>query len=183
MLELWYFTWKLFMIRPFHGYHFFATVTLTLEFDLLFENFNLANNFWTVSARALIFQMSIPYYKTFLWVPLFLRHLLWSWSLTYLLKTLTLLINFKQRVLELWYFTWVLLLARPFRVYQQFWPCDLYFGVWLTFEYFNLINNIWIVSARALIIHMSIPYDRIFLLVLTFFFKLTSVITSKMKNV
>ena len=33
-------------------------------------NFNLANNFWTVSARALIFQMNIPCDKTFLWVPL-----------------------------------------------------------------------------------------------------------------
>ena len=29
-------------------------------------NFNLANNFWTVSARALIFYMSIPCDKTFL---------------------------------------------------------------------------------------------------------------------
>ena len=31
-------------------------------------NFNLANNFWTVSARALIFHMSIPCDKTFLLV-------------------------------------------------------------------------------------------------------------------
>ena len=49
---------------------FFATVTLTLEFDLLFEKFvNIANNFWTVSARALIFHMSIPCDKTFPWIP------------------------------------------------------------------------------------------------------------------
>ena len=48
------------MVRPFRDYLFFATVTLTLEFDLLFEKFvNIANNFWTVSARALIFHMSI----------------------------------------------------------------------------------------------------------------------------
>ena len=39
-----------------------------------FENFNLAYNFWTVSARALIFHMRsrIACDKTFLWVPLFL---------------------------------------------------------------------------------------------------------------
>ena len=49
----------------------FYPVTLTLEFDLLFENFNLANNFWTVSARALIFHMSNPCDKTSQWVPLF----------------------------------------------------------------------------------------------------------------
>ena len=36
-------------------------------------NFNLANNFWTVSARsrALIFHMNIPCDKTFWWVPFF----------------------------------------------------------------------------------------------------------------
>ena len=33
----------------------FYPVTLTLEFDPFFENFNLANNFWTVSARAWYF--------------------------------------------------------------------------------------------------------------------------------
>ena len=31
-------------------------------------NFNLANNFWTVNARALIFHMSIPCDKTFPWI-------------------------------------------------------------------------------------------------------------------
>ena len=40
----------------------------------------------------------------------------------------------------------------------------------LLFEYFNLVNNIWIVSAGALIFHMNIefPCDKIFLLVLNF---------------
>ena len=49
----------------------FDPVTLTFEFDLLLKNFNLANNFWTVSARALIFHMSIPGDKTFPYIPLF----------------------------------------------------------------------------------------------------------------
>ena len=43
----------------------FDPVTFALELDLFFENFNLANNFWTVSARALIFHISIPGDKTF----------------------------------------------------------------------------------------------------------------------
>ena len=62
-LELWCFTWV-----P-------TIVTLTLEFDLLFENFN---NIWIVCAKALIFHMSIFSIKTFLWVPTFLT--LWPWS-------------------------------------------------------------------------------------------------------
>ena len=49
----------------------FDPVTLTLEFDPFFENFNLAYNFRTVSARALIFHRSIHCDKTFTWVPLF----------------------------------------------------------------------------------------------------------------
>ena len=40
-------------------------------------NFNLANNFWRVSARALIFHMNIPCDKNFPWVPLFFT--LWPW--------------------------------------------------------------------------------------------------------
>ena len=68
-LELRYLTWIFPVVRPFLGYHyFFYPVTLTLKFNPLFKNFNLAYNFWTVSARALIFHMSSPCDKTFLLV-------------------------------------------------------------------------------------------------------------------
>ena len=50
-------------------------------------NFNLANNFWTVSSRALIFHRNIPCDKTFLLVPLLLTLWPWPWSLTHFLKT------------------------------------------------------------------------------------------------
>ena len=97
-------------------------------------------------------------------------------------ETLTLLITFEQWVLELWFFTWVFPVIRPFVGYHYFLPCDLDLGVWPI----NLPNNFWTVSAKALIFHISIPCDKIFLLVLnlltlTFdlFFKLTLVITSK----
>ena len=46
-------------------------VTLTLKFDLLFKNFNLGHNFWTMRDKAFIFHMCIPCDKTFHTIPLF----------------------------------------------------------------------------------------------------------------
>ena len=80
-LELLYFTWVFKSTRPFRGYQHFYPVTL--EFDLFFENFNLVYNFWTVSARHVIFHMNIPSGKTFLWAPTFLTMWPWSWSLMF----------------------------------------------------------------------------------------------------
>jgi hypothetical protein len=94
-------------------------------------NFNLAYNFWMVCTRALIFPMSVPYGKTFPWVPNFLT--MWPWCLTYLQKTLTLAITFKWYVLGCWYFTWVFLVTRYFHGCQNFWPCDLDLDIWPTY--------------------------------------------------
>ena len=47
----------------------FDLVTLTLEFDILFKNFNLGHNLWTVRDRAFIFHMCIPCDKTFRIIP------------------------------------------------------------------------------------------------------------------
>ena len=41
---------------------------VTLKFYLIFKNFNLAYNFWTVSVRAFIFLTNIPSDKIFLLV-------------------------------------------------------------------------------------------------------------------
>ena len=91
-LEIWYFTWVFLVIRPFSGYHYFWP--LTLEFDPFFENFNLANIFWTVSDRALIFHMNIPCDMTFPWIPLFFT--LWPlpWSLTHFFENFNFANNF-----------------------------------------------------------------------------------------
>ena len=106
-------------------------VTLTMEFDPFFEQFNIANYFWTVSAIALIihiFHMSIPPDKTFLWTPLFFHPVTLTLEFDpFYLKTLNLLITFEQRVLELCYITWVFQVTTPFRRYQHFltlwsWP-------------------------------------------------------------
>ena len=109
-----------------------------------FENFNLANYFWTVSAKALIFHMNITHDNTFQLVPLFFTLWPWPWSLTNFLKTLTLqlrslrgyhyfytmtltlefdpfffenlnLDTLKHWVLELLYFTWIFPVIRPSR--------------------------------------------------------------------
>ena len=125
VLELWYFTWIFHVIRPFRGQQFFLSCTVSgralifhlnfpwirlfrgyhylLHCDLdlgvwpmFFGNFNLANNFWTLRARTILFFT------------------LWPWSLIFffLYKTLTLLITFKQWVIDLWYFIWIFPLIR-----------------------------------------------------------------------
>ena len=125
--------------------------------------FNLANYFWTVSASTMIFHISISCDMTFPWVPLFFTLWRWPCSLTYFLKTLILLINFEQWVLELCYFTWVIIVTWPFRGYQLFftqwhWPWSLtYF-----FKIFNFAYIFWIVTSGALIMIMSIPCDKAF---------------------
>ena len=107
--------------------------SVLLSFCPPFWNLNLANNFWTVSARALIFHMRSPFEKTFLWVPLLWTLWPWPWSLTHFLITLTLLITCELCALEVWYFTWLFLVRRSFRGYHYFWHCDLDLGVWPIF--------------------------------------------------
>ena len=120
----------------------FYPVTLTLEFDPFLKNFNLANNFWTVSPRALIFHMSILCDKTFPLVPLFFTLWPWTWSMTHFFKTLTLLNNF-------WSVS-----ARAL-IFHMSIPCVKNF---LWFYYF-------LINIRAFKLQMSISCDKIFLLV------------------
>ena len=85
----------------------------------------------------------------------------------HLLETLTLLITFEQWMLELWYFTCVFVVIRPFL------PFDLDLGVWPIVKNLNLANNFWIASARALIFHKSIPCDKNFPWISLFFYPVT----------
>jgi hypothetical protein len=117
----------------FMGTKMFEFVTLTFMFDLLIKKFNLAYNIWIICTRALIIHMSVPYGKTFPWVPDFLTMWPWPWCLTYLLKTLTLAITFKWYILGWWYFTWVFLVTRSFHRYQNIWPCDFDLNIWPTY--------------------------------------------------
>ena len=139
-LELWYFTCVFLVISPFSGYHYFLPCDLDLVVWPIFENFNLAYNFWTVSAKALIFHMSISCDFFTQWP--------WPWSLAYFFKTLTLLITFELWVLELWYFTWVFLVIKPIRWYHNFWPCDLDLRLWIFFKNWILLITfeLWVLE-------------------------------------
>ena len=125
-------------------------------------NLNLANNFWTVRARALIFHMNISCDKTFPWGALFFTLWPWPWSLTHFLKPLTLLMTFQQWVLELLFFTWLFPVTKPFHGYRYTNPVSLTSEFGQFFENFNLANKFWTVSADALIFHMNNPCDKTF---------------------
>ena len=87
MLVLWYFTWVFHVTKSFRGHqHFWAC-----DLDLWIWTVTLLLT-WTVSSRASIFHMNILCDKTFPWAPTFLSP--WPWSLTYFLKTFTLLITY-----------------------------------------------------------------------------------------
>ena len=121
----------------------------------LFYNFNVGNNFWTVGSRALVFHMCILWDKTFQWVPTILT--LWPWSFTYFF--------FKNVKLANYFWT---VRSRTFMFHLGTNNCDLDLGIYLLVENFNFVINIWIVSAKALIFHMSIFSIRTFLWVPTF---------------
>ena len=165
LLELWYFTMSIANGKSFPL--FFEFVTLTLEFVLLFKKFNLAYNFRKVSARAFIFYWVLLVARPFRVYQHFLPFDLGVWP--NLWKLLTLLKTLEQWVLQLWYYTWVFYETRPHHGYWKFWPYDLDLVVNLLFENVNFVNNIWIVSARALISYISIysnrsgPWKRTFL--------------------
>ena len=67
---------------------------------LLSETLNFSNNFWTVSARAVIFHMNIPCDKTIIFYPV---------TLTLEFDSFFENFNFAN---NFWYFTWVFLVVR-----------------------------------------------------------------------
>ena len=147
-------------------------MTLTLTFDLLLKKLNLGNHFWTKRDRAFIFHMEFlvagPFcrYQNF-----WLRDLDRDFWSTFEKKNLTLAIIFKPREIGLSYFTCEFLVARPFRWKQILLPRDLYLDFWPTFEILNFDHNFGTKSDRALILHISIPCDKTFLLIPIFFTK------------
>ena len=110
----------------------FDLVTLTLNFHLLFKKLNLGYSFWTKRDKAFILHMWVLYDKTFLFVLKILILWPWPWLLIYFSKNLTLAITFEPKEIGLSYYRHVSLVARPFCVYQKFWPGTLT----LTLTYF-----------------------------------------------
>ena len=106
-----------------------------------------------MSARALIFHMCIFCYKIFLCVPTFFTLWRWPWSLTYYLKTLTLLKIWTAGARALIFHT-SYLCGKTFPWVPTIWPCDLELGVWHTF-WFNLANDYSLITG-AFVFHKHI---------------------------
>ena len=150
---------RIFLVaKPFCGYqHVFYSVTLTLEsYFFLTLTFALANNLWTLSARALIFHMNILWDKAFSW-----KQIIWPCDLD----------------IRVWPTFSKLYLANNFwivsgraLIFHMNIPCDEIFLLilnllTLTFDQFKKKNDIGHNFLRASILHMVISCDKIFLLV------------------
>jgi hypothetical protein len=115
---------------------------------------------WFVGTRAFIFHMSIPCEKTFPWVSTFLTltlmfdHLIENFNLVY--------IFWFVGIYEIWHFTCVFLVTRPYSGYQKFDLVTFTLVCDLLIKNFNLGYNFWMASTRALIFHMGIPSDKTF---------------------
>ena len=146
-LDLVYVTWVFLVTEPFHGNQYFWPCDLDLGVWHILKKKPLTLHFWTVSARALIFHMSILWDKNSLWVP----KIPWPWILAYFFNTLivsaralvlhmnipcdkifllvlnilTLTDDQLKRILELPYCIWSYLVTKSFCWYQNICPCDL----------------------------------------------------------
>ena len=100
--------------------------------------------------------MCIPCDKTFSMVPKVLT--LWPclWPLTYIYKTLTSVITFKQFEIGPLYFTCVFLMTVPFNWYQTFDLLNFTVTFDLYLQNLNLSQNFKTVTGRAVIFHMCI---------------------------
>ena len=96
------------VLRPFKLI-FFVTRTFWKYQMFLPCRRDLANSFWSVSARALIFHMGIPCDKIFPCIPTFFTLWHWTRSFAYFLNKLSMLITWQQWVLGFSYFTSIFL--------------------------------------------------------------------------
>ena len=93
-------------------------------------NFNLANNFWIVRARALIFHLSISKRKSFPWALTFLTFRL---DLGLLFEKFNLANTFWTMIAGALIFHMRLFWYKSFHEYKHLWACDLDPGMWPTF--------------------------------------------------
>ena len=107
--------------------------TLTLESDPFFENFNLANNFWTVSARALIFHKNISCDKTIPSVILFLTLWPWPWCFAIFFKNFNLANYFWTVSARTLIFNINIPSDKTLPWVHYFWHGDLHLGFWPIF--------------------------------------------------
>ena len=126
---------------------------------------NLNHNFLTKGDRALTLHKCIPCDKSFLSIPNFFSSWPWSWLLTYFWKNLTLAITLNLT-------RWGFHISHVYFLWQDiFVGTNFFYLVTLTLTFdlllkkHNLHHNFWTKSERALILHISIPCDKTFLLI------------------
>ena len=110
--------------RPFCWYWKFWPCDLDLDFWPTFEKKNLT--------LTLDIPCGNPCGKTSLSIPKIL-----TVTLTYFWNNLTLGLTFEHKEIELSYYTWIYLIARPFCTYQNFWSHNLDLQLWPIFEKLN----------------------------------------------
>ena len=113
---------------------------LTSEINLFIVNFNLANNFWTVSARALVFHISITSNRSF---PLLLS--MGTNQFLYPVK-FTLVID---------------LFIENFNLANNFWTVSARVFIFRNNKN-DIINNFQIINIRAFMLNVSISCDKVF---------------------
>jgi hypothetical protein len=106
---------------------------LTLMFDIHIENFNHAHILWLVCTNILIFHIGVCCDKMISVGTNRFDFVYLTFMFDLLTENLILAISFEWYVLGFWYFTWVFVVTRPFRGYQQVWHCYLDLYVWHTY--------------------------------------------------
>ena len=119
VLELIHFTWIFVVTKSFHGYqHFFTLWPWPLKLTYFQET--LIVNFEQFVMEVWCF-IWILYDMTFPWIPTVFDLMTFTLELDLLFeKLLALLRTFEMWVLVLMHFTWIFLVAMPFRGYQHF---------------------------------------------------------------
>ena len=119
------------------------------------QNFNLANNFSTVSARAVIFHMSIPCNKTFPWVRTFV-----TLTLEFdLFSENLILANYCSTVSVRIFYISHDVPCEKILLFVLLKPFDL--DMWHIFWKLNIIHN-KMINIKAFILHMNFSCDKIF---------------------
>ena len=136
----------------------------TWEIYLIYENFNLANNFWTLSARALILFLVIRPFRDY---KHFFTQLPWPWGFTFFKIKFNLPKSFWTVTAKALIFHWNILWDKTLpcgTLYQQIRPCDLYLGFVLPSENFYLAKNFWTVCVKVFLVTRPFRGNHHFLL-------------------
>ena len=138
IVQLSYFTHMILSMSPFNWYHHLPPNDLDLDIWPTYQkwgkNLNLGYNFCIVWPRTFTLDMCLPCGKTFPTIPKYLTLWPWPWPLTYFCKNLKLPITHEPVIVQLSYFTHMILSMSPFNWYHHLPPNDLDLDIWPTYQ-------------------------------------------------